>query len=95
MKWVLIAVIALLVIGAAWVRLAGHDSARWHVDPATVTNIQERNQHLDAQLFDAEPQKVAAALNDAIGGEVIAGDVKDGFATWVVRTSLVGYPDYV
>jgi len=97
-KWLLIIICALVVLaiaGSVYVRSAGHDPARWHVDPATVTDVNESNEYLASETFAASPQAVAGALKDALGGEVLAGNLSDGWATIVVRSALIGYPDYV
>lgn len=103
MKWVLIilgvlAVVA--VIGVVYVRLASHDPVRWHVDPATVTEVRERNQYLGDVVIEDTPQAVAGALDDLLLGETfnaerLAGDITESWATYVVKTPLIGYPDYI
>lgn len=98
LKWIAILAALLIVAslaGILYVRLAAHDPARWHVDPAGVTGVNEENQHLARETFAADPATVAAALTDTLGGELLAGDLPDGYATYVVRTPLVGYPDYI
>ena len=98
MKWVLI-VIGLLVLasiaGIFLVRTASHDLSRWHVDPATVTEVETRNQFLGAHTYDATPAAIAAAVERSLGGEVLAGSYDKGWVTVVVRSPLVGFPDYV
>ena len=98
------ALFALLLAGAAlWVRLAPSDTALWHVDPATVSNRGPRNSYLLAPGGDAEPLRLAlppaeaAARIDAVALATprttrLAG--QGGFATYVTRTALVGFPDY-
>jgi len=98
MKWIVIAVallVVLSVVGTLYVRLAGHDPAKWHVDPVTVTEVDTFNQHLGDVLVSQSTQAVAAAISDIIGGELLSGSFESGFATVVVRTPLVGYPDYI
>ena len=103
MKWVLIIVGVLAVaalVGVVYVRSAKHDPARWHVDPATVTDVRERNEYLSDTVVDGTRQDVAAALDallrgETFNGELLAGDINDSYATYVVKTPLIGYPDYV
>ena len=98
MKWFLIflgALALLAVAGLIYVRLASHDAARWHVDPTTVTEIDDLNQYIGGDAVSGDLETVAAALKAALGGEVLAGSFDNGFATVVVRTPLIGYPDYV
>ena len=98
MKWIMI-LLGLLIIasvaGIIYVRSVGHDPDHWHVDPAKVTQVNGSNEYLGSETFAADPSIIGAALTSALGGEVIAGDLSDGWATFVVRTPLVGYPDYV
>ncbi len=98
LKWIAILAALLIVAslaGILYVRLAAHDPADWHVDPATVTEVDERNQHRARETFPADPVTTAAALTDTLNGELLAGDPVDSYATYVVRTPLVGYPDYI
>ncbi len=98
MKWLVLllafgAVAA--IVGVIYVRTAGHDPERWHVDPAKVVDVQERNEFLGSQVFSEPPEVITVRLTGALGGDVLVGDFSDGFVTVVVRTALVGYPDYI
>lgn len=84
-----------LFAGTLYVRLASHDPAQWHVDPATVTEVETDNQYLDSAVLPGDTQTVVARLSKILGGEVIGGSFEAGFVTLVVRTPLYGYPDYV
>jgi len=98
MKWIIIGlgVLALLsVAGILYVRLASHDPARWHVDPVTVTEVDTLNQYLDDRVVAGDLQTVTGALAKTLGGDVLEGRFELGFVTLVVRTPLIGYPDYV
>ena len=98
MKWIVIflgILIVAAVAGVIYVRTASHDPARWHVDPATVTDVNAANEFLGSETFSAAPDAVASLLKKELGGEVLAGDLSDGWVTIVVRTALIGYPDYV
>jgi hypothetical protein len=99
----ILAAIALLTVAAAfYVRLAPVDAARWHVDPQTVTPPTTPNYMLlagnRAVSIDAPALSVAGRLQavaEAEGGTLIAGSLGEGFATYVVRSRLMGFPDYV
>ncbi len=98
MKWLMILTGVCLVAalaGMTYVRSAAHDPDRWHVNPTDPVELNGANQFLGAQVFDADPTDVAARLKRALGGTLLAGDFGDGFVTVVVRTPLIGYPDYV
>jgi uncharacterized protein (DUF1499 family) len=100
---VLLAVLALAVVaGAIWFRLAPMPPERWHVDPATATPPGTPNYVLrvgeDAPRIPRDPATVAArlaAVAEADGATLIAGDPAEGHATWVVRTRIMGFPDAV
>jgi len=98
MKWMLRAFglfAVLLFVGTLYVRLAPSDPAQWHVDPATVTDVNLDNQYLEKTTVPGEVSAVAASLSKILGGEVVSGSFEAGFVTVVVRTPLYGYPDYV
>lgn len=98
LKWITIILgllVALAVAGIVYVRLVGHDPARWHVDPVTVAEVNSDNQYRDSATIAADPDAVAVALTEALGGTLLAGDPVEGYATYVIRTPLIGYPDYV
>lgn len=103
MKWVLIVLGVLVVaavIGVIYVRSATHDPAQWHIDPATVTEVRERNEYLGDLAVEGLREDVADALDgllrgDEFGAERLAGDLTEGWATYVVKTPLIGFPDYL
>lgn len=109
--WGLVALAALLAGFAAYVRLAGDDPARWHVDPITAAPTGNPNswrvgpegegQPVDAPapVFALEAGDLAAALDRVALGDVrtkrLAGAPEDLWVTYVQRSRLMGYPDYV
>ncbi len=91
---------------AAWVRLAPSDPARWHVDPQLVSRPSSPNFHLlrmgdgdaMAPVFDRAPGALARALHEvatADGATLLAGRVEDGHMTYVARSRIMGFPDYI
>lgn len=94
--WLALALVVAAVAGLAWVRLAPHDPARWHVHPKGVA-VAERNMHWQTQRFDGlsveAAREAVRAVAGARGAEPLAED--DDLLTYVERTPLVGYPDYV
>ena len=105
MRYVLVVLvlIALAVVAAAiYFRLAPMPAETWHVDPATATAPDSPNFTLrrgaDAIMLPDAPATVAARLAATAEGEgatLIAGALEDGFATYVVRSRLMGYPDAI
>ncbi len=96
-------VMTLVILGAAaflafalWVRLAPNDPARWHVDPAatpdpTTPNFARRT--LQSPLPPDDLRSRLDAIAQADGAELLAED--DASVTWLARTRLMGYPDFV
>lgn len=111
MLWVLVALVALLVAFAAVVRIAGDDPARWHVDPMTAAPTGKPNTWrvgpADAtQTVDAPAPVYAMAASDlaaafdrvALGAPRtvrLAGKPDDLWMTYVQRSRLMAYPDYI
>lgn len=88
----------LLIIGGVmlYIRLAPSDPARWHVDPLSAPDPATPNFARLNLMLTAPPDTVAARLSahaEAEGGQRLAGD--DRHATWLMRTPLMGYPDFV
>ena len=89
----------LLVLAAAvalWVRLAPSDPARWHVDPATTPDPTTPNFARADRIVALPLPEVAAriaAVATTEGAVRLAGD--DTHATWIARSRLMGYPDYI
>ena len=105
----LLAVLALLGIAAAmlYVRLTPADPADWHVDPRTAAKPDSPNNWIirsvggdaPAPDFALGPAELAEVVDAVILAQPrtrrLAGSVDDGHITYVTRTQLMGYPDYV
>ncbi len=103
LTWIILALIIGLIL---WVRVAPSDANQWHVDPETVEKGARPNQFLmrDGQdanslVFDMPPAELAANFNDVALSKpnvvVLDGDAKDLFVTYMQRTKLMAYPDYI
>lgn len=107
LPWTLIILVALAVIGAVYVRNANDDPKVWHKDPDGASRTGKLNQFvvtptggdkaMQSPVFDMSPadlmskfQAMALAQPDTI----LLGD-SNGFATFVQRTNLVQFPDYI
>ena len=95
-------VVLIVVLGVAfvafalWVRFAPSDPARWHVDPATATMPSSPNAaRVDTVVALPLDQVTASIENRARGEGATLLDGDGGFATWIARTALMRYPDYV
>jgi len=101
------AVAAAVVAGVAYVRLAPSDAARWHVDPLTAEKPSSPNSWLlrpqagdgQAPVYKVSAADLAADFDRFVLGRPrvvrLAGSVQDLWITYVARTRLIGFPDYV
>jgi uncharacterized protein (DUF1499 family) len=100
--------VAVLAVGfGIYVRVAPSDPARWHVDPVTAERPAFPGAYLmrpdggDAAgpVFALPPADLLAALDRVAQAtprvQVLAGSVADGQITYVARSALWGFPDYV
>jgi hypothetical protein len=94
---VLLALAVLGAAGAAWVRLAPAEPARWHADPLTAPDPATPN---FARLAPGAVTgaglmaRADAAMLALPRTRRIAGSVAEGWATYETRSRLMGYPDY-
>ena len=100
-------IVLAIVAAGLFVRLAPITPADWHIDPLTAEVPAKENHYLlrpeggdgPAPVFEAGPAALAAAFQDLIGAtpraEVIAGSAAAGHMTVLVRSRLVGFPDFV
>lgn len=99
---VALALFALLAIAVAYVRLAPNPVSLVHVDPVAAGRVSANSAFVappDAPVFDATPEEVFAALDEIILATPKTrrwAEGPDAFhASYIVRTPLVGFPDYV
>ena len=103
MQKVLYLLVALCILLAGillWVRVAPSDLAQWHVDPLTVADPATPNwARIAAGEILAPAGTLAARIEAALAGEaqvaLLAGSLADGWATYIQRSRLMGYPDYL
>ena len=91
MRWLGLFV-GLVVAAALYIRLAPSDPARWHV--ALEFNEDKDFKNGVQRVVDIGPDGLAR-LDVLIGRAPLAGGVDEGHATYVVRTPVWGFPDYV
>ncbi|MXQ07548.1 DUF1499 domain-containing protein [Alphaproteobacteria bacterium GH1-50] len=102
MKEIIYLILLLAAAGMLWIRFAPHDTDRWHVDPAEVGDPRGSGVRLigkEAPRFPGDPDTVLQELADIALSEprvrILEGGVDDGLLTFVARTKLMGYPDYI
>ena len=100
----LLALAVVVVVLLAYVRLVGHDSARWHVNPVTARLPPTPNAHIlrpgeGAPVFDIGQTDLARIVDEVVSAQPrtrLVEQSADGLhRTWVQRSLLIGYPDYV
>lgn len=92
----IVVALGLIFLGlAGWVRFAPTDITRWHVDPITAPDPATPNFARIERLTSLAPAQAAAiaAQAGAEGAVRLAGD--DLFGTWIARTRIMAYPDFV
>ncbi|RLJ41563.1 uncharacterized protein DUF1499 [Litoreibacter meonggei] len=104
LKYAALALILLVISAAAVVRLRPITPEAWHVDPEAVASKGEAGHFAVTKDGDIEPyvvqgtmSQIADALQARIeatpGTTLLAGDLKEGFATYITRSKLWGFPD--
>ncbi|MBY6200603.1 DUF1499 domain-containing protein [Maritalea mobilis] len=91
-----------IVAGAIYFRQVSMPAEDWHVEPSEVTPPSTPNYVLlvgdDAPRNGGSLSETAAILEQVAAADnatLIAGDLAEGHATYVVRTPLMGFPDAV
>lgn len=99
MSWRIAALVVVAVVAAvlAWVRLAPSDPVRWHTDPAVGTSGP--GSHAAQARIALAPVDALAALDAVAMAEPrtrrLAGSPAEGRITWVSRSRVFGFPDYI
>ena len=105
----LVAILALLTMAGVmlYIRFTPADPAEWHVDPRAVAKPDTPNHWLIRSVGGDAPapeyalsapelaQVVDAVVLSQPRTQRIAGSVEAGHMTYVARTPIMGYPDYV
>lgn len=105
--WIVVILVALAVAGAVYVRNAGSDPQVWHLDPEgakgtgkpnmfRVSPTGEGKAH-PSPVFAMSPAELMTKFQKMALSQpntVLLGE-RDSFATYVQRTNLVQFPDYI
>lgn len=106
MNYVIYAVVAAALAFVLYVRIAGHDPKRWHVDPVTAQKPSKpnsfflrENAKMKSDIYKMTSSELGAAFDKiamaAPRTERLAGSNAEGWTTYVSRTKLMRYPDYI
>jgi uncharacterized protein (DUF1499 family) len=90
-------------LGVLYVRFAGSDPARWHLDPETATRSARPNHFSllppDAPVFGVSAERLAGIFDDFALSQPnvqrLAGQPDTLLVTYVQRSALIGFPDYI
>ena len=108
--WIFGVGIALTIAAAIYFRTASDDPAIWHVDPVKVERTGNPNDYIVAPegLRADQPDRISTVQVgtpkellfqfDSIAAqkaERLAGSLDELHITYVTRTSVMGYPDYI
>ena len=86
-------VLAVATIGiCAYIRLAPSAAARWHVDPELAADPGPGGVR---QVVQADIGDFHTAMMQEPRLQVLAGSVEAGHITYIARSKLFGFPDYV
>ena len=91
MKLIGLIIVATVVI-AAYVRLAPSNPGLWHVDPI---DSNERSSAGILMEMPADLAELDAVLMSSPRVQVLAGSVQDRHVTYVARSKVWGFPDYI
>ena len=102
----LLGFLGLIFLTAIWVRIAPSNPAYWHVDPELIEKKlrQKRyfirdGQDLNSLIFDLDALDLAEKVDRIALSQpkvtVLEGSAKSGNVTYVQRTKLMAYPDYI
>jgi len=108
MLWILFTLAIVVFAGTmAFVRSLSHDAAQWHVDPQTAPDPSTPNWYRvtpggenAAPVFDVSATELSSAFDRVVSEQSSIELLKDdrasgGPVTWVQRSTLFGFPDYI
>lgn len=104
--WVLAALVLVVLLLMAWVRLAPSSPTVWHVDPTMVDPPEEggwlarpSDGNSETRTYPTDPVSLLGAFNAVALAEPrtrrLAGSPEEGRITYVCRSRIMGFPDYV
>ena len=97
---VFIIIIVVLLMILAYVRFAPVNIDGVHQDPATAASSGKPNEyHMTSPMFDLGASELIQLVDDFVLTQPrvkrIAGTVGEGMITYVQRTKIISYPDYI
>lgn len=90
--WVLIAIV---IVGLGYIRLAPSDPTQWHVTPQS--DVDKDLKFGVVRVIETGPGGLGqfdAIASASVRTTVLAGSVGEGMVTYVTRSKMMGFPDY-
>lgn len=95
MKLIFGLIVLVVVAGAAYVRLAPTNTARWHQMPEAITDQGLSGGAVRVIAADENTlERLDAIIRDTPRTHVLAGKTSEGMITYVTRSAVFGFPDY-
>lgn len=95
MKLIFGLIVLVVVAGAAYVRLAPTNTARWHQMPEAITDQGLSGGAVRVIAADENTlERLDAIIRDTPRTHVLAGAPSEGMITYVTRSAVFGFPDY-
>ncbi len=96
-------VLVFIILATAFIRFSPHQTDIWHQDPELATASDKPNEYRligdDALHFDMPAADLQRLVDDFAQNQPrtnrIAGALGDSIITYVERSILLGYPDYI
>lgn len=103
MMYAVYTVVLLAVLAMAYVRLAPHDAGLWHQDPEKAVPTGKPNEYrltgASAVTFNVDASELAHLVDGFVQSQPrinrIAGGAESLMTTYVQRSVIMGYPDYI
>jgi len=94
----LILFVLLLVVGWVYVRFAPADNATWHVDPVTAKSPGKGGYRITLSTLETPKnilKEIGKIASDTPRMKILTGSIDAGRITYVARSAVFGFPDYV
>ncbi len=102
MNTFVLSIVIVVVIWVLWSRFSSGDPDRWHVDPADADEPGRSGWRMigrEAPRFSGDPATILNVLTEIALADplvrLLDGDNAEGMITFVVRSKVFGFRDYV
>jgi len=85
-------IIALVIFGVGYIQLAPSDPKRWHTD--VNADVDKDFTGGAVRIVDVDLIAIDAVIRK-IGAKVLSGSVDSGHITYISRSRIMGFPDYI